>query len=108
MALQEQPWQRCSICRDIPESAHESRNRGSLETSALPASTERLQVVGAPYCTDAHDRGDCFKFCPECQTVYEWSKDYEFDVAAMVDTSNVSVRRLGPAEAVVTKDTQRV
>jgi hypothetical protein len=87
-------WQRCSICREIPASAHESWSRGTVEGEGLPAAAEKLAVVGAPYFNDYADRGQCAKRCPECATIYAWDKDYEFEVAAMVDTVDIYLRRL--------------
>ena len=94
MSDDEPRWRRCSICREIPGSAHESWSRGSVEGDALPAAAAKLTVVGAPYFNDYTDRGQCWKRCPECGTIYAWDKDYEFEVAAMVDTIDIHLRRL--------------
>lgn len=94
MSDAEPRWQRCSICRDIPASAHESWSRGTVEGEVLPAAVAKLAVVGAPYFNDYADRGQCSKRCPECGTIYAWDKDYEFEVAAMVDTIDIWLRRL--------------
>ena len=91
-------WQRCSICREIPAHAHESWSRGTVESNDLPAAAAKLVVVGAPYFNDYADRGECTKRCPECATIYAWSKDYEFEVAAMVDTIDVWLKRLDDAK----------
>ncbi len=86
-------WRRCSICRELPTSARESWSRGTCE-EALPAAASKLVVVGAPYFNDHADRGQCTKRCPECGTIYAWGRDYELEVAAMVDTIDVYLRRL--------------
>ena len=86
-------WRRCTICRELPANARESWSRGSCE-QALPAAASKLIVIGAPYFNDSADRGLCTKRCPECGTLYAWERDYEFEVASMVDTIDVSLRRL--------------
>lgn len=86
-------WRGCSICRELPANARESWSRGSCD-QALPAAASKLIVIGAPYFNDHADRGQCTKRCPECGTLYAWERDYEFEVAAMVDTIDVYLRRL--------------
>ena len=86
-------WRTCTICRELPATAHESWGRGSCD-QALPASASKLVVIGTPYFNDHADRGQCTKRCPECGTHYAWTRDYEFEVAAMVDTIDVFLSRL--------------
>jgi hypothetical protein len=93
-------WQSCSICREIPALAHASWNGVTRERESLPAAASKLVVVGAPYFNDYQDRCKCTKRCPECGTTYSWDKDYEMEVAAMVDTEDIWLRRLDDAEGV--------
>jgi hypothetical protein len=64
-----------------------------------------LVVVGAPYFNDYADRGQRSKRCPECGTIYAWDRDYEFAVAAMVDSIDIYLRRLDDAEGLAAVET---
>ncbi len=90
-------WKRCSICSKIPPSSGEFYKGGDLESGGFVPEVAKLKVVGEPYYNDdtSHTHS-CFKYCPECGTVYHWSMEYEYLVNGSED--DIDLVRLDEAE----------
>jgi len=86
MARKKTGYEKCSICRDIPDRSEGYWKGGDLIGSDLPKAESKLEIVGAPFYNDSTSHShSCLKKCPKCGTYYDWSFSYEFLVNGSED-----------------------
>ncbi|MHA1378559.1 MAG: pentapeptide repeat-containing protein [Candidatus Helarchaeota archaeon] len=91
-------YKTCPICKDIPDSCYAYWKGGVLESSPLPASEAKLEIVGAPIYDDSTSYShSIIKRCPECGTCYNWRFEYEYLVNGSED--EITLTRLSKTEA---------
>jgi hypothetical protein len=90
-------WKDCKTCGTIPAASSEFVKGGESDGPGLPASSLKLEIVGAPYFDDSTSGSNsCTKRCPECGSVFRWANEYEYLVNGSED--DTTLVRLGPEE----------
>lgn len=84
-------YKNCTICETIPDKSYAFWKGGDLQSSTLPDSEAKLEIIGAPiYDASTSHSHSIIKRCPACGTCYKWDFEYEYLVNGSEDEINLT------------------